>query len=1124
LVEGYSATLKAMRCSRCQAENREGLRFCEDCGARLAATCPSCGAEFTPGKKFCGSCGAPVATAQPESRYDSPQTYTPKHLAEKILTSKAAMEGERKQVTVLFADLKGSMELLADRDPEEARKILDPVLERMMEAVHRYEGTVNQVMGDGIMALFGAPLAHEDHAVRACYAALRMQEAVKSYAERLLRAQGVSVQIRVGLNCGDVVVRAIGSDLRMDYTAVGQTTHLAARMEQLAPPGAVYATSAVLRLAEGHVTARSIGPTPIKGLPSPVEIWDITGAGPASLRFEGAASPALTPFVGRDEPLRHLVNALSLAERGEGQLVAVVGEAGVGKSRLFWEFVHGHVTSAWTMLRARSVSYGKASPYLPIVELLKRGFQIGETDTAPAIAARVRDALAALDAALEPEVPALLAVLGVPSDDRQWDQLDPPQRRERVLEAFRRLLLRLALDRPVALLVEDLHWIDDGTQEVLDALVDSLPTARILCLVNYRPEYRHSWAGKSFYTQVRLDPFPADISAHFLDSLLGADVGLVDLRRALVERTQGNPFFLEESVRHLAETGVLSGEPGAYRMGHSGVRIDVPVTVQGVLAARIDRLPPEDKRLLQAAAVVGKDVPFHVLETVAETQGSELRRALARLQGAELLREVRAFPETTYTFKHALTHEVTYGTLLGDRKKALHGAVLETMERLYAARLTEHAETLALHAIAGEVLDRAVDYLREAGVKAWGRGSIQESLEYHERALEVSSRLSPSPENMRRAIDVRVDLHAPMFALGQIPRLIQIHSEAEQLSRHINDDGRLGGVYVRLGAYAWLNAQYRQGIDYEAEALAIATKLNDAKLRVGARHVLGVCHHHLGAYRQAIELFRDNVDGPDADAAKQRLGFSVAPYVGSSGYVAWSLAALGNFEQALIYGDRAVQAADASGHPQAQGFAYAWRAVPPFSRGEFAGSLSWSTRAIEICEKAGAPVLAACAYGFRGGALAWLGRTDTGLSDLERAIVIWEAMGLKGSSARFHFSWAQALLLAGKLVEAKQAADKALKLARATSEQGDEVEALWVQGEIALRREDFDAAQDAFTQADAVAQDLGMRPLVAHCHLGLGRLYRRTGKRQEAQEHLTTATTMYREMDMRFWLEQAEAR
>src|SRR5262249_38420910 len=283
--------------------------------------------------------------------FSSPESYTPQHLAEKILTSKSALEGERKQVTVLFADLKGSMELLAERDPEEARKILDAVLERMMEAVHRYEGTVNQVMGDGIMALFGAPLAHEDHALRACYAALRMQQAVKSYAEELLHSQGISVQIRVGLNCGEVVVRAISNDLHMDYTAVGQTTHLAARMEQLAPPGAVSATAAVLRLAEGHVTALAIGPTPVKGLPHPVDIWNVTGIGPASLRFEDAAAPALTPFVGRNEPLRQLANALSVAQRGEGQLVAVVGEAGIGKSRLFWEFVHGHVESGWTVLR-----------------------------------------------------------------------------------------------------------------------------------------------------------------------------------------------------------------------------------------------------------------------------------------------------------------------------------------------------------------------------------------------------------------------------------------------------------------------------------------------------------------------------------------------------------------------------------------------------------------------------------------------------------------------------------------------------------------------------------------------------------------------------------------------------
>ncbi|HYN21929.1 MAG TPA: adenylate/guanylate cyclase domain-containing protein, partial [Thermoanaerobaculia bacterium] len=506
------------------------------------------------GKKFCGSCGSAIIAVPSQRRLDSPGAYIPKHLAEKILTSKAALEGERKQVTVLFADLKGSMELLADRDPEEARKLLDPVLERMMEAVHRYEGTVNQVMGDGIMALFGAPLAHEDHAVRACYAALRMQESVKQYAERVRREHGVTVRIRVGLNSGEVVVRAIGSDLHMDYTAVGQTTHLAARMEQLAEPGSILLSPATLELAEGYVEVKTLGPLPVKGLPEPVEVCELVGAGAVHSRLHAAAARGLTRFVGRDSEVDQLRQALERAQAGHGQVVAVVGEPGVGKSRLYWEFTHSHRAHGWLILESGSVSYGKATTYLPVIDLLKAYFRIEGRDETRTIREKVTGKVLSLDRALEPSLSALLSLLEVPVEDDAWGLLDPPQRRQRTLDAVKRLLLRESQVQPLMLLVEDLHWIDAETQALLDSLVESLPTARLLLLANYRPEYRHLWGGKTYYRQLRIDPLPAESAKDLLTSLLGTEQSLDSLKRTLIERTEGNALFLEESVRSLAET------------------------------------------------------------------------------------------------------------------------------------------------------------------------------------------------------------------------------------------------------------------------------------------------------------------------------------------------------------------------------------------------------------------------------------------------------------------------------------------------------------------------------------------------------------------------------------------
>ena len=482
------------------------------------------------------------------------------------------------------------MELLADRDPEEARKLLDPVLERMMEAVHRYEGTVNQVMGDGIMALFGAPLAHEDHAVRACYAALRMQESVAQYAEGVFRSHGVPLQVRLGLNSGEVVVRAIGSDLHMDYTAVGQTTHLAARMEQMATPGTILLAPATLQLAEGYVEIVARGPVAVKGMPDPVEVYALTGASASRTRLHAAAARGLTRFVGRDAEIEQIRRALALADEGHGQLVALVGDPGVGKSRLVHEFTHSHRTRDWLILEAGSVSYGKATSYLPVIDLLKAYFKVHDRETHREIREKVAGKLLTLDRTLEPTLPAVLALLDVPVEDAQWQALDPDQRRQRTLDAVKRLLLRESQDQPVLVVFEDLHWIDVETQDLLDGLIESLPTARLLLLVTYRPEFRHGWVSKTYYSQLRLDALPPESTGELLSALLGDDPGLEPLKRLLVSDA-GNPFFIEESVRTLVETGALTGERGAYRPARPIQAIEVPATVQVILAARIDRLP-----------------------------------------------------------------------------------------------------------------------------------------------------------------------------------------------------------------------------------------------------------------------------------------------------------------------------------------------------------------------------------------------------------------------------------------------------------------------------------------------------------------------------------------------------
>jgi class 3 adenylate cyclase len=570
------------RCPQCGHENSGDAKFCLECGRRLALRCGACGTELPAGAKFCKECGQAVSVATPPTpaRVGAPPgSYTPKHLAEKILTSKTALEGERKQVTVLFADMKGSMELLTDRDPEEARKILDPVLERMMDAIHRYEGTVNQVMGDGIMALFGAPVAHEDHAIRACYAALSIQDTVNRYSDELQRLHGAPVQVRIGLNSGEVVVRSIGSDLRMDYTAVGETTHLAARMEQMTKAGSILVTASTLRMAEGYVEARSLGAVPVRGRTEPVTVYEILGATGVRSRFQATTARGLTRFVGREVELEQLGRALADATAGKGRVVALVGHAGVGKSRLVHEFTRSERTEGTLVLEGGSVSYGRATPYQPVVDLLKGYVKIPHDADHRAMRENVVARVLGLDRSLEPIVTPLLALLDVPVDDRHWQALDPPQRRRQTLDAIRQLLLRESEVQPVIVVVEDLHTIDAETQAVLDVLVNSLVAARLLLFVNYRSEYRHHWAEQPQYLELHIEPLPGPEAEALLSALVGDDPVLEPLKRLMIDKTDGNPFFLEECVRTLVETRALMPHGRGYRLARPIDAIQVPATV-----------------------------------------------------------------------------------------------------------------------------------------------------------------------------------------------------------------------------------------------------------------------------------------------------------------------------------------------------------------------------------------------------------------------------------------------------------------------------------------------------------------------------------------------------------------
>jgi len=1113
-----------MQCPRCRHESPAGARFCGECGAPLGRTCPACRTLNAPGNSYCTDCGTALAASGAPARAQDPHEYTPKHLAERILRGREALEGERKQVTVLFADLRGSLEILADRDPEDARRILDPVLERMMEAVHRFEGTVNQVMGDGIMALFGAPLAHEDHAVRACYAALRMQDSIGALSEELRRAHGLSVQIRVGLNSGEVVVRSVGSDLRMDYTAVGQTTHLAARMEQLATPGQTLLTEHTLRLAEGFVSVRSLGPVPIKGLVAPVTIHELKGPGPIRSRLQLAAARGLSRFVGREVELADLDAAMKQARSGHGQIVALVGEPGVGKSRLVREFTASHLSEEWRVLEAFATSFDTSAAYLPMISLLRGYFDLQEWDDSRNTRDKVTAALLDLDQSLLEALPALLTLLEVPVDDPAWQALDPRQRRRRTLEALRRLLIRESQRRPLCLVFEDLHWIDPEAQTVLDALVESLPAARILLVATYRPEYTHRWSRKTYYAQIAVHPLPQGMAEELLQDMLGGGPEMALLRARLIERTEGNPFFLEESVRHLLELGVLAGERGGYRLALAAATVDVPATVQALLGARIDRLAPEDKRVLQCAAVIGKDVPLPLLEAISDVSEDGLRRSLHNLQSAEFVYEASLFPVAEYTFKHALTLDVAFGGLLQERRNALDARIVTAMEEMDGERTTEQVERLAHHAFRGRVWDKAVTYCREAGARALTRSAHRTDVRYFEQALQAFKHLPERPDTLAQAIDLRLELRASLAPIGEYGRMLEVLTEAENLARTLGDPQRLGPVLSFLTNFFALRGDFERAIAHGEEARQIAWALGDPRLQLLSGTLLSLAYFFGPSdFEKVIALGETTLRLLQGDLERERFGMALPPAVYSRTVMAWALAEQGLFARGLLIAHEGLRIAESLNHPHSVVFALLGVGTLHLRRGDFPDAIRMLERGQHICEAADLPAVFLEVALPLGSAYAQAGQASEAVALLERAV--GQAITLRHRLGHWLRSggMAEAYLATGRADEALPLAELFLEITGMMKARGAQAWAQHLVGDVASRMgpEAFVRSEGALQTALVSAQGLGMRPLAARCHLALGELYRRIGKREEAVAHMGLATEICSEADMPCWLERA---
>jgi class 3 adenylate cyclase/tetratricopeptide (TPR) repeat protein len=1007
------------------------------------------------------------------------------------------LEAERKQLTVLFADIKGSTELIAFRDPEDAQRILDPVVGSMMTAVHSFGGTVNRVMGDGIMALFGAPVAQEDHALRACQAALRIQELVPRLASaKHLELDEVDIKVRVGLNSGEVVVHYIRNEQQLEYSVTGHSVHLAARMEQLARPGTILISESTLSACAGMLDVAPLGFVPVKGLDKPQRVFELNGVRNRETRLEIAGrAGTLSRFVGRDAERSVLEEAAHRAMRGAGQVVALVGEPGVGKSRLAYEFANSEQGGAFFRLEARALSYATRSAFMPVVAMLRSYLGVQRGDPSPETIESVSRKLKELDAGLE-DVPALLWLLGVTGYREDWDALDPQIKREKALIALRRLIVSQSKARPVLFVFEDLHWVDVETQAMLDLLIDAISEAPVLLLVIHRDEYSHQWSDRTWYRRIGVHPLESSLAQEFLGHLLGFDPSLDPLKAALAAKTEGNPFFLEESVRALLETRAIVGDE-TYRLDKPATELEIPPSVQAVLAARIDRLPPDDKRLLQAAAVVGHDVPFDVLKEVVDMNASELDRGLDRLRLATFLDRTKSRP-LTYTFKHALTHEVAYASLLRERRKLIHNNALRAMERASSKEPVEYLEVLARHALQAENWEKAVRYARLAGSAAGVRSAYKEAEFWHRSGLGAWNHLPESREKHELGFDLLIDLYAAVLTYGDITPVFEVLEKAEPLAALIGDKNRISRVAGCLSMAYWWIADYPAALEHGQRALAMAQAADRRGVELwvalmGLAWTESVVGDFAAAKKRLSELLK--MADPALGANQVRKGLPSSRVIALS-FLSQYCAELGHFEEGMETAHEAVRLAEEFDQPWSCAAAYYAMGFVLLKRGDASQAVAVLEKGQRSCTEYRIPVWAMSISWMLGYAYALNGEPGRGAALLEQSVAAATASRCHTRLSLRLANLAEAELLAGNWARVSDLANRALSLAESHGERPAEGHVRRLLGDIALQvNGDESAASTCYERALAIARQHSMLPLEAQCNERLGLLRRGVGSK-----------------------------
>jgi class 3 adenylate cyclase/tetratricopeptide (TPR) repeat protein len=1114
-----------MKCPKCQFENREEAIFCRGCGASLKSdiSCPNCEASNPPDSKFCEKCGQDLKSpkASPPLNYSEPQSYTPKFLADKILTSRSSIEGERKLVTVLFADAANSTAMFEKLDPEDVHIIMDGCLRFLMDEVHRYEGTVNQFLGDGVMAIFGAPVAHEDHAQRACFSSLSIVKAAQQYAAKLNKEYRIDFKLRIGLNSGSVVVGSIGDDLRMDYTADGDVTNLASRMESLAKPGTILVSGDTYRLVRDYFVFEFLGKVEVKGKEEPQEAFELLNPSEVKTRIGASVAKGLSRLVGRKNSIAALREVYEKVRSGKGQVVGVVGEAGVGKSRLLMEFERSILENENTYLIGQCYHYGGSMAYLPLRDILRSYFGVEDSDQEFVIKKKMKEKIVCLDDKLLSSLSPLMSLLSLKVEDETWQKLQPKDRREKTFKGLCDLFMRLSQEKPLVLAVEDLHWIDKTSEDFLTYLIGGIAGSKILLILLYRTEYAHQWDSKTYYTKIGLNQLGLQSSAELISEILEGGEVAPELQELMFDRSAGNPLFLEEMAYSLLENKFVKKVDNQYVLSRQVSDLKVPDTLQGIIAARIDRLEDNLKRTMQMASVIGRDFAFRILQKTTGMR-EELKSYLFYLQGLEFIYEKQLLSELEYIFKHALTQEVAYNSLLRKKRKKLHEKIGQAIEEIYPDRLEEFQEMLAYHYSKSPDLNKACKYLKLAAANATSRYSTMESFTYYRETLLILKKYPQTIENQKEQIEIIHLMSGPMFILGYPEDSLQILEYGERLSKELGDDRSLGIFYSWIGRFFTIRkGDPLLGVKYAEKSFDQAEKIQDVDLVTRAGFDLCTPYNISGQFYKQVEVSQKVVNLIEkAEKVNESFGTGLNLYSLLNGYVGFANGMLGRFEKGKLFLDKGINFASeisdktVLGHLQ---YLYGWICLV---EGAGENTIAHFQKSIRFIEEVKYFAILSTALTGLGWGYYLKGEMETAQRYIEKGLKAQNESGISFFLSTHHLALSIIHYDFEYYEKAFKRIEEALRLSQKNKENHFEgYSKIWF-GRILgkMKPSQTEKAEEFMVQGINILEDLMIKPWSTQGYLFLGELYTNTGQRDKAPENLKKAEHLFKEMGMDYWL------